>query len=105
MPEPATSTARLADGPSRTARLAALIVAAARASATLQLAADALRIEIERAGTIEAASTANTSLAPLRVEPAATPAIISEDEFGTWSRTLIERRVDGRATGGRRCAS
>lgn len=78
--------------------LLALAEATALASALVLTAAEALQARADARLLGDAPSVAPHG--PKRL-PSRSPPVISEDEFGAWSRTLIERRVDGRGKGGR----
>lgn len=75
--------------------LAALVDATVVAIALVDLTTQALRRHLEKG-----VGRAPSSVSSLPAIAAPLP-LISEDEFGAWSRTLIERRVDGRAKGAR----
>lgn len=79
--------------------VAALAHVTALAAAILGLTAEDLRRRL----------TSAVEAAPLTVPPSPAdegpPPLISEDEFGAWSRTLIDRRSAENKVGARRCAS
>lgn len=103
-PEPLTSAFPVVSS-CPAARLESLVDAAARASMTLMAATEALQAELVQAALAANGAAATAVPASLRVPQPALAPLISEDEFGAWSRLLIERRVDGCATGGGRCGS